>query len=311
MIRNQNDGVSSRKLSKKSKSFFLKTEEKPVKVALNSIRSHSIRHSMISSKEKNFFSGNADKKNLKEYKKEVKNLKNSLGEKSKLKTGRNKDDIEQIIDEKNSRIEKLEIMVKYFKTLVSDKPETLKLMDIIHQQNEKIAQLQGFVDVLQSDQCGKHEIIIDQLKKKNLQMANDLKRFRKLPSGDDWEFLLEKIKGLKEKCQGLTENYEKIKEDLGKYEGFGNLETLGIGRQEAFHISSLVCKLNMTLDEVIEKKSFELTPQFFEIDSQKTRPNSEKLLDVLLRVKQDLKKIFEKIFEIHADLFIKENCSLQ
>ena len=149
-----------------------------------------------------------------------------------------------------NEIKRLDVMVRYLKSILSDKPEILKLMEIIDRQNEKIAELEIHIEVLESDRCGKHEVIINDLKEDNIKLLQTLKRSQNLPNRKDWDFLLEKIEHLNEDNLELKEVNKRISDDLEKYRKLVDIEKISIISRDAAKIYKMTQKLMKTAKEI-------------------------------------------------------------
>ena len=204
-----------------------------------------------------------------------------------------------------NEIKRLDVMVRYLKSILSDKPEILKLMEIIDRQNEKIAELEIHIEVLESDRCGKHEMIINDLKEDNMKLMQALKKSDSLPNRDDWDFLLEKIQHLNEENLDIKETNKKISDDLEKYGKFIGIEKISIISRDTAKIYRMTDKLLKTAKEIIEKKSFCISPELFHFEVVNVNLSSFNLESELLKIKNTVNKIINIVLDASADDYVK------
>ena len=213
-------------------------------------------------------------------------------EKSPLKF-KNETDIEHI--------QKLEIQVRYYKSLVSQSPESEKLLQIIENQTNEIAYLQNQLKLSKPQKSDKHKKLISELKSDNISLIEKLGHFRELLEKSRLKY--EKSK--KEK-NFFCEELEKLKnQNKGLPAG-----ALGYFVQDIWKIRREVGKLKRLVEDLHEGKELSLKG-LLGIDVEQFKDPPLQIAGDLLSIKSDLNRISNVISDVHASNCAEIMCKPQ
>lgn len=239
--------------------------------------------------------GNLSESKLAKKKREKKTPKSSPQEKPQKKHKKNSI---FIIPQQSDEIHKLEVQVRYFKSLISQSPESQKLLQIIEKQNDQIVELEKALK--HSETCEKHKKIISELKSDNINLIEKLENSKNWPKIEEWKFLLKKIQKLKEKCERLKKDKEIACDELERVKKDLPVGSLAYFVQDVWKIRKEVYKLSRVVEDLYEGKGFSLKG-LLGIDLEQLKDPAMQLAGDIFNIKSDLNKISNIISDVHAN----------
>ena len=207
-------------------------------------------------------------------------------------------------------LQKLEIQVRYYKSLISQSPESQKLLEIIEKQTNEIAYIQNQLKLSSPQKCEKHKKLISELKSDNISLIEKLEQSKIFPNKEEWRFLLRKIEGLREKYEIVKKEKIFFSDELEKVKKELPAGALGYFVQDVWKIRREVGKLKCLVEDLYEGKEFSLKG-LLGIDVEEFKDPALQIAGDIFNIKSDLNRISNIISDVRASNCAEIMCKPQ
>lgn len=207
-------------------------------------------------------------------------------------------------------VRKLEFQVNYYKNILKDKVDSVKLIEKIEFQGKKIIELEILIEELQSGHCKFHESEIKDLKNDNITLISALNQFSNSPSKEDWEKLLKKQKDTEKNNEFLFAEKNNLMEELQRFKRELPPGSLIYFSQDISKIKKEVNKLAKIGLDVQNGKEISLK-HLLGIDIEYNNDPGQQLCKDIQSIKQDLNSISNVISDLLAGHCAEIVCKTQ
>lgn len=246
----------------------------------------------------------------KKLEKRERRIKQLEEENKRLLAVRPSDNWEKELVKRNSEIRKLESQLKRYKELAVEKKETDSLMETIDKQNKQIFSLEGLLKEMKTVKCLEHASIIEELKRDNLSLIENLSEHNSCLKREDCEVLQKHIRTLEVNLESQESDNKALKEEIKSYNQKLPIGSLLYFTQDISKIRKEIQKLLGIISDLKAGKEISLK-SLLGIENDKKQEPAQQLSNDITCIKYDINSIFTIIADFHADQYANSACANQ